>query len=116
MVDFIWRERWFDRRCFRSPNKDLFAVWVLRCISRLMSSLVSSDILGTQNLLRLQSVCRRLPRFASRHESFYHSRPQSYMLSFVHLFLALLRLLLFPMLSNHLERLTDDIYIIGICE
>jgi hypothetical protein len=32
----------------------------------LLHSLVSSRILGTQNLWRLKSVCRQLPRFANR--------------------------------------------------
>jgi hypothetical protein len=84
-------------------------------------SLVSSGILSTKILWRLQKVCRQLPRFTPRHESSYHSGPQSYIVCFVHLFLTLLWLLLFPMLSKHLERLPDSyrrylIYIIGICE
>jgi hypothetical protein len=68
-------------------------------------SLVSSGIIGTQILWRLQSICRQLPRFAPHHKSSYHSGPQSYILSFVHLFLNLLWLLLFPMLSKHPKRL-----------
>jgi hypothetical protein len=44
-------------------------------------SLASSGILDTQILWRFQSVCRQLPRFAPRHESSYHFRPQSYILS-----------------------------------
>jgi hypothetical protein len=71
-------------------------------------SLVSSGILSTQILRRLQSVCRQLPRFAPRHESSSHFRPQSYILSFVHSFLTLLWLLLLLMLSKHSERLTDS--------
>jgi hypothetical protein len=59
-------------------------------------SLVSSGIPSTQILWRLQSVCRQLPRFAPRHESF------------VHLFLTLLWLLPCPMRSKHPERLSDS--------
>jgi hypothetical protein len=44
--------------------------------------LVSSGILGTHILWRLQSVCRQLPRFTLRHESSYYSGPQSYFIVF----------------------------------
>jgi hypothetical protein len=37
MVNFVWRERWLDCKCLHSPKKHLFAVWILRCISRLTS-------------------------------------------------------------------------------
>jgi hypothetical protein len=36
-VYLVWRERWFNCRCLRSPKKHLIAVWILRCISRLTS-------------------------------------------------------------------------------
>jgi hypothetical protein len=68
----------------------------------------SSGILGTQILSRLQSVCHQLPRFAQRHESSYHSGPQSHILSFVYLFLTITWLLLFLMLRYHPERLIDS--------
>jgi hypothetical protein len=70
-------------------------------------SLISSEILSTQILWRPQSVCRQLPRFALRQKSSYHSRLQSYILSFVQLFLTLLWLLVL-MLSKHPEQLTDS--------
>jgi hypothetical protein len=106
MVNFVWRERWLDCRCLPSPKKHLFAVWILRCISRLTSFVgVIRDPRYT-NSLTTSSVCHQLPRFAPRHESSDHSGPQSYILSFVHLFLILLWLLLLPMLSKHSERLT----------
>jgi hypothetical protein len=40
LVNFVWRARWLDCKCLRSPKKHLFAVWILwilRCISRLTS-------------------------------------------------------------------------------
>jgi hypothetical protein len=92
-------ELWLDCRCLRSPKKHLFAVWILRCISRLTSFV---------GVIRDTSVCRQWPRYATRHKSSFHSGLQSYILSFVHLFLTLLWLLLFPMLSKHPERLTDS--------
>jgi hypothetical protein len=62
MVNFVWRERWLDCRCLRSPKKHLFAVWIIVVFLDSRHSLVSSGILSTQILL--QSVCRQLPRFA----------------------------------------------------
>jgi hypothetical protein len=107
MVNFVWRERWLNRRCLRSLKKHLFAVWILRCISRVTSFVgVIRDPRYT-NFLRLPSVCRQLPRFAPRYESSYHSGPQSYILSFV-LFLTQLWLLLFSMICKHSKRLTDS--------
>jgi hypothetical protein len=37
MVNFVWRERWLNCRCLRSPKKHLFAVWILCYISRFTS-------------------------------------------------------------------------------
>jgi hypothetical protein len=108
MVNFVWRERWLDCRCLRSPKKHLFVVWILRCISRLTSFVgVIKDHKYT-HFLKISKCFSPIATFAPRHESSYHSPPESYILSFVHLFLILLWLLLLPMLSEHPERLTDS--------
>jgi hypothetical protein len=106
MVNFFWRERWLDYRCLRSPKKHPCPVWILRCISRLTSFVIVITDPRNTNFFT-NSKC--LSRFAPRHESSYHSGPQSEDLSlFVHLFLTLLWLLLFSMLSKHPDWLTNS--------
>jgi hypothetical protein len=76
-----------------------FAVWILRYISRLTSFVgVIRDPRYTNSL----TTSKCLSPIATL------SGPQTYILSFVHLFLTLLWLLLFPMLIKHSKRLTDS--------
>jgi hypothetical protein len=105
MVNFVWRERWLDCRYLRSPKKHLFAVWILRCISRLTSFVgVIRDPKYTNSLTNskcLSPIATLCP--TSRIVlSFWAA------IIFVHLFFTLLWLLLLPMLSKHSERLTDS--------
>jgi hypothetical protein len=103
--EFVRRERWLDCRCFHSPKKHLFAVWILRCFSKLKSFF---GVTWYTNSLKTSKCLSPIATLCPRHESSYHSGPQSYILSFDHLFLTLLWLLLFPMLNKHPERLTDS--------
>jgi hypothetical protein len=90
MVNFVWRERWVDCRCLRSPKKHLFAVCILRCIFRLTSFVgLIRDPRYTNSLTTSNCL--------SPVATIY---PTSYILSFFHLFLTQLWLLLFPMLSK----------------
>jgi hypothetical protein len=108
MVNFVWRERWLDHRCLRSSKKHLFAVWIFRYISRLTSFVgVIRDPRSTNSLMTSKCLSPT-DTLCPCHESSYHSVPQSYILSLVHLFLTQLWLLLFPMLSKHPERIADS--------
>jgi hypothetical protein len=106
MINFVWRERWFNCRCLRSPKKQLIADWILCCISRLTSFVgVIRDLRYTNSL----TTSKCWSPIANCHLPIANnSGPQSYTLSFVHLFLTLIWLLLFSMLSKHPERLTDS--------
>jgi hypothetical protein len=74
MVNFVWREGRLDCRCLRRPKKHLFAVWILRCISRLTSFVgVFRDPRYTNSLTT--SKCRRICISRSRGkalDSFYN--------------------------------------------
>jgi hypothetical protein len=99
MVNFVWRERWLNRRCVRSPKKHLFVVWILRCISRLTSLVgVIRDPRYTNSLTILRCSNRPISYRAAI----------TYFVFCLFLFLTLLWLLHSPMLSKHPERLTDS--------
>jgi hypothetical protein len=100
----------WNRRCLRSPKKHrLFAVWILRCISRLTSLVgVIRDPKYTHSLTT--SKCLSPIATLCPTSRIVLSFPAAiiYISSFVHLFLIPLWLLLLPMLSKHSERLTDS--------
>jgi hypothetical protein len=104
MVNFVWRKMWFDRRCLRSLKKHLFAVWILRCISRLTSFVGVIKDPSCPNSLTTSMCLSPIATLCPTSRIVLSFRAA---LSFVHLFLTLLWLL-FPMLSKHPDRLTDS--------
>jgi hypothetical protein len=105
---FVWRERWPNQKCLRSPKKHLFAVWILRCISRLTSFVgVIKDPRYTNSLMTsncLSPIATLCP--TSRIVlSFRAAIIYFHICSF---FLTLIWLLLFAMPSEHPKGLTDS--------
>jgi hypothetical protein len=108
MVNLVWRERWLDCRCLRSPKKHLFAVWILGCISRLTSFVgVIRDPRYTNSLTtsKCLSPIATLCPTSRIVVSFWAAIIYFVFCSFI---LTLFWLLLLPMLSKHFERLTDS--------
>jgi hypothetical protein len=57
LVNFVCREKWLDCKCLHSSKKQLFAVWILRCISRQRDPRYTNSLMTSKCLSPIATLC-----------------------------------------------------------